>query len=693
MNRLNIFFEYSAFWIIPAVFIAAFFAYLLYRKASTFDLNVKKTLGILRFSTLLILLLLLLSPIIKQIINYYEQPLVVLAIDNSTSITQASDSAAIINKLIELKESLGDDYKVEIKTLNEDYQELENINFSPLTTDLNNLFSRINNDYENRNLASVVLISDGIYNQGLNPVYSNYTYPVYTLGVGDTTHYTDIGIHQLRYNKLSYQGNKIPLQVEIAYDEFEGKSITATIYHKKKKIAEKTVSAPNEEGMSTEIFLIDAKEQGMQRYDVAVSSTAEEKNTSNNYKSAFIDVVEGKKKILLIAPFPHPDIKAIEGAITVNENYELIQYIPVLNKKSSSEVINQPYDLVILHQLPHRTLLNDPVYKKFSTGQTAKWWITGTAADLQIFNQQNDILQFSRVGNQMDQVTAYFNSGFNAFNLSEELKGIFNELPPVVVPFGNVELSGAARVFLYQQVGRVQTTKPLFITQSTDDLRSGVFLGDGLWRWKLYEYNKHQSHERFNELILKTVQYLSTKEDKRLFRFYPVKNEFNEGEPAVFETEVYNEIYEQVYGQSIQITLTTPDGEKRNYQFVTSENNTRYSIRGLQPGIYKYRAQTTYNTTTMEASGEFAVNVIDIEDVRLTADYNLLRELSSKSGGDFYIIDNTDQLISQLEGQDYKDRIQSAEDYLPLINVEWIAILLLILISTEWISRKYHGAY
>lgn len=693
MERFNIFFENSAFWIIPAVLIAAFFAYLLYRKASTFDLNVKKTLGILRFTTLLLLLLLLISPIIRQIINYYEDPVVVLAIDNSTSIVQSADSASIIQRLEQLKSSLDDNYTIEIKTLDESYQELEDINFDLLTTDLNQLFTRINNDYENRNLASVVLVSDGIYNQGLNPVYSNYAYPVYTLGVGDTTHYTDIGIYQLRYNKLSYQGNKVPLQIDVAYDEFPENNITASIYHNQEKIAEKTISAPNEEGMTSEVFLIEAKEKGLQRYDVVVSSAVEENNTSNNRKSAFIDIVEGKKKILLIAPFPHPDIKAIEGAITDNKNYELIQYIPVLNKNNIPELINQPYDLVIFHQLPHRSLINDPVYKKFATGETAKWWITGTAAGIKLFNQQNDILQISRVGNQTDQVTAYFNSGFNAFTLSDQLKSILNELPPVTVPFGNIEISGAARVFLYQQVGKVQTTKPLFVTQSTDNLRSGVFLGDGLWRWKLYEYNKFQTHDRFNELILKTVQYLSTREDKRRFRFYPVENEFNEGEPAVFETEIYNELYEQVYGQSIQITITTPEGDTKNYQFVTSENNTRYSVSGLKPGIYQYRAQTTYNNTPMIAFGEFAVNIVDIENVRLTADFNMLRELSNKSGGDFHTINNTDQLMAQLKEQDYKDRIQTAEDYLPLINVEWIAILLLILISSEWISRKYHGAY
>lgn len=693
MNRFNLFFEYSYFWIIPAVIVAAYFAYLLYKKTTTFNATTKKALGALRFLTLLILLLLLISPILRQIINSYEKPVIVLAVDNSTSVKLVADSANVIDKLSQLTDALGNDYSIEIKTLNENFQDIKNISFDPLTTDLNSLFTKINNDYENRNLASVVLVSDGIFNQGLNPVYNNYSYPVYTLGMGDTTHYPDVGIYQLRYNKLSYQGNKIPIQVDIAFDEFPGKNINISIFNNKNKVADKNISIDRKEGMQSELFLIDANEKGLQRYDVVISSTVDEKNTSNNRKSAFIDIVEGKKKILIIAPFPHPDIKALESAIIENENYELIQYIPVLNKRDIKELSNQPYDLLIFHQLPHRSLTNDPVYKKLSVSETPKLWIIGTSSDLNQFNETNKILTINRVNNQTDQVTAYFNSGFNAFNLSDELKSILNEFPPVTVPFGNINISGSARVFLYQQVGKVQTTKPLFIMESDETFRSGAFLGDGLWRWRLFEYNKHQSHDRFNELILKTVQYLSTREDKRRFRFYPVKNEFNEGEPVVFETEVYNELYEHVYGHTIQLDITTPEDENKNYQFMTSENNTRYSVSGLDPGIYKFRAQTSFNNNNMEISGEFAINAIDIENINLTADFNMLKELSKKSGGNFYTSEEMTQLISKLQNQDYKDRIQSSEDYLPLINVKWIAILLLILISAEWISRKYHGAY
>jgi hypothetical protein len=56
-------------------------------------------------------------------------------------------------------------------------------------------------------------------------------------------------------------------------------------------------------------FQLDATEKGIQRYDISVKPNSLESNKRNNFSSIFIDVVEGKKKIVLIAPAPHPDIK------------------------------------------------------------------------------------------------------------------------------------------------------------------------------------------------------------------------------------------------------------------------------------------------------------------------------------------------------------------------------------------------
>ena len=45
--------------------------------------------------------------------------------------------------------------------------------------------------------------------------------------------------------------------------------------------------------------------------------------------------------------------------------------------------------------------------------------------------------------------------------------------------------------------------------------RQAVCAVEGLWKWRLYEYLKTNNQILFDELINKSVQFLSVKEDKR----------------------------------------------------------------------------------------------------------------------------------------------------------------------------------
>ena len=88
-----------------------------------------------------------------------------------------------------------------------------------------------------------------------------------------------------------------------------------------------------------------------------------------------------------------------------------------------------------------------------------------------------------------------------------------------------------------------------------DERKTAVMLGEGLWRWKLNEFDRFENSAAFDEVFGKLIQYLSTSEDKRKFKSYPVKNEFSDTEPVIFESQVYNDIFEPVFGNAVEISL------------------------------------------------------------------------------------------------------------------------------------------
>ena len=209
----------------------------------------------------------------------------------------------------------------------------------------------------------------------------------------------------------------------------------------------------------------------------------------------------------------------------------------------------------------------------------------------------------------------------------------------------------------------------------------------------MQEYSRTDNYVAFDNLVLKTVQYLSSKEDKRKFRVYTTKTEFFDNEQIIFQTETYNDVFEPVYGTEVELKLTYADGSVTNYNYTTAPGNTRFRLNGLKDGIYRFEASAMVNGNRELASGQFTIRKLDLENLQLTANFNVLRELSASTGGKFYAANQVDAMIADLTALQPKGRIYSSENYLPIIHLWWIFTILLVLLSAEWFTRKYSGSY
>jgi hypothetical protein len=227
-----------------------------------------------------------------------------------------------------------------------------------------------------------------------------------------------------------------------------------------------------------------------------------------------------------------------------------------------------------------------------------------------------------------------------------------------------------------------------------ENRKIAVLLADGFWQWRLQEYSKdEEGTESFDEEFGKLIQYLSTTDDKSKFRSYPTEQQFSVTEAVVFESQVYNDIYEPVYGNTITLELTNESGKKSAYNYVTSPGNARYQIGGLQEGIYRYTSSTVLNGKTETVRGQFLITAEEIELQNLTADFELLRKLSASTGGMFYKASEIEKIQTDLQQKEARSVIHSEETYDTLLNLKWIFFVLLLLASVEWFLRKYFGGY
>ncbi|MEX2231705.1 MAG: VWA domain-containing protein [Cyclobacteriaceae bacterium] len=637
---------------------------------------------------------LLLGPIVKQISNLYEKPAFIILHDNSSSIGEATDSltrSVLHEKLTETKELLeSQGYESEIHSLTDD--NTSTFNYEGATSDINGALKRISNQFEGKNVAGVILVSDGIYNAGLSPLYSNYNFPVHTIGIGDTTVRADIALKNIAYNKIAYQGNKFPLRAEVQVKNIPASGITATLL-KRGKVLERQTKKFLPGQLLTFDFQPLADEQGIQKYDIQIQARPEEYNTKNNRSSVFVEVVEGRKKILCVAAAPHPDIKALREVITKNSNYEFILHIPDVSQQQASALIPDNIDLVIFHQSPDLRAKTTGIFQNFMKSKSSVLLILGHQTDLRQLARQNLPLQFEAPPREYDEVTPVVNPALTNFSITAEASSAFSNFPPVSVHFGKMQVRAGVSTVLSQRVGSITTEKPLLILTTEDTKKIGLMLGEGLWRWRLNEFDRTENTLSFDEVFGKLIQFLSTTEDKRKFRSYPVRQEFSDTEPVVIESQVYNDIFEPVYGNSVEIDITHENGERTNYNYVISPGNTRYQIGGLKEGVYRYRSRTALNGKTEEVRGEFAVVERQAELQNLTADFDLLRKLSENTGGKFYSVSQVPALQSNLQKTEATSVIHTEETYDSLINLKWVFWLLLLLVTAEWGLRKFHGSY
>lgn len=690
----NIILESHPAFILLCLAVAIGYAFLLYKSKHPWSGTLNKILFSGRAVLVFLLTFLLLSPIVRQINNRYENPVFVIIHDNSISVKETTDSVSLHNlqrALSEVKQSLMDrGYEIFQKDLSG--EEVSVLKFTAPASDLQGSLRKISNQYEGQTIAGVLLVSDGIYNSGVSPLYTTYSFPVHTVGVGDTAQRQDIAIKDLVYNKIAYQGNQFPIRAEILITGFPNQNITVSLIKSGKVVARQTKNSGTNPMLTAE-FVVAATEQGIQRLEVQVDVNPEEKNVRNNKATAFVDVVEGKKKILVVANAPHPDIKALRSIIDKNPNYEMILHIPGVEETEPKNLQPANVDLVIFHQAPDTRAHTRDLFQRFSSGKTSMFVVVGQQTDINALTASNFPLKFDQPTRQFDDVMPVVNPSFPYFLLSPEANSVFSGFPPVWVPFGRMQIPATSVTLLSQRVGSITTDKALLWIDFADNRKIAVMLGEGFWRWRLEEFSKNERTDAFDEVFGKLLQYLSTADDKSRFKSYPVVQQFSDTEAVVFESQVYNEIYEPVFGNRIDLELTDDAGKKFSYKYVISPGNIRYQIGGLKEGIYKYTSSTTISGKEEMVRGQFLVTAQQAELQNLTADFDLLRRLSASTGGIFYNVAEIDKLQADLSKKEATRVIHSEEKLDNFLNLKWVFFLLLALVSAEWFLRKFYGGY
>ena len=649
-------------------------------------------LALLRGVTVAFICFLLLSPLVRKTESIVDKAKIVFAIDNSESIKSYGVPALKeINTAAQELAAAG--FEVSFQDLDKALpnNKTDSIQFNKNKTDLSGLLQSVRSNFEGRNLTDVILLSDGIVNQGISPAFGRYPFKVNTVAVGDTVPDLDISIKDVVSNRVAYLGNEFPVRAEIVANGLAGKSTTVSLKQNGRIIETQKVLIDKAAFFKAFDFKTSSAQKGVQHYTIELGAISGESSARNNRREVYVDIIDGRQKILLLALAPHPDIKALRSLIESNDNYELdVQILTISNNLPAT---SKPYDLVILHQVPNVLGLGNAVVRKFIDAKTPLFYVVGNQSAVPLMNVSNRSLTINATNGQTDKVTARFNTSFQLLNLDAESLKLLERLPPLTVPFGEYSMSSGTEPILYQKVGTLNTSKPLLVLNTTSEQKTAVLAGEGIWQWRQEEYAQTNKQDVVDNLFQKVIQILSVREDKRKFRVYPIRAEFDAGDQVTFQTEIYNDIYEQIYGQEVKLAITDEKGKTSQFSYLHSAENPRFNISGLSEGVYRFQATTSLRSGQEKVNGQFVIRNVNLEMNNTTADFGMLRELAKSTGGEFLNPTSLAQFVQKIKTNRPSDRLDSSEEMVELIHLKWLFFMIVLLLGIEWGLRKYHGGY
>ncbi len=686
--------ESPAWWIIGCLLLGAAYAFLLYRNSDTFPPRLRVALTVFRAVTVSILAFLLLSPLIRTLSREKEKPVIVIAADNSESILQ-SDSVLAKRKLPEvfraMQDRLSDKFEVQLLTFSDHVESGKPLDYTGQQTDFSALVQELNTRYVNRNVGAVLVASDGLYNKGGNPVYRplDFNTTLHTIALGDTVVRKDLLIAGLNFNKIVYLGNAFPLEAVIDARQCSGSNFTVKVQQDSFTVFSRSMIAAGNRYRVKVPIVLDAKKKGLIRLKVSLTELSGEVSYENNVRDIYVEVRESKEKVMLVAHAPHPDLGAFKTLLESSQNYEVTTQLI-----GDGELKVGDKNLVIFHNLPSDRNSLENLFKTVRQASIPALFILGSETNLSALNKLSaGLAVVTNTMGKSNAVQPSYNPGFSLFTLDEKVKEKIPQLPPLFAPFGEYRMSGVPTVLCYQQIGSVRSSEPLIFFTQQDQLRTGFICGEGIWRWPMAEYASDGVQSVSRELIVKMVQFLSVKDGRSKFRML-LKNSFNENEPVLVDAEVYNDNYELINTPDVSFDVTDASGKK--YPFVFSRGDRSYTLNAgfLPPGDYKYTAYAQVGDRKISTGGAFSVAEIRAEQTETVADHGLLNAWAAAFGGKSYSPAETDRLVEELLADDRLKTISYSQVKLQdLINLKLVFVLLLSLLTAEWLLRKRAGSY
>lgn len=686
--------------LIPAVILLAWWSY---RYLNDISKEYRILLTAIRSSVFVILVILLLNPFFRAEETVTEDPGILLLFDASASTG------------IEKNDYLGmESYRGVIDELN--LQDRENLSLEPYTfsgdvaplssidslrpegseTNLYNIYEILEN--RRREADAVILLTDGIFTSGRNPVFEagSSPLPIFTVALGDTAGQRDLLVENVVTNSTGYLDTAHPVETTVRAEGYAGETVQVELRRGEELLETRTVTPDEENGSFSLDYEIQLSETGLRQFQVVIPPHPGEWSEENNRRTFSIDVLDNQQRMLSIAFEVHPDVRHLRSMLAADQNSRL----STRTWLGGSRFVGGPFrfgadslDLLIVHGYPGSGLpgeVTEIINELMS--EVPSLIVSTPRSDLANLQRETEFPLPVSVSNTEAavEVAPLPAADSTAHPVMELPSVVYDRMPSLRAPVGGLQPVPTATMLFESRYMGEPTGAPLITVSETGNLRNALVSGYG---WYRLGQSPAESNRAFvRELMMNLVSWTVTRPENRMLVVEPEHQSFPGGEPILLNAYLRNESGEYESGASLQVTL---EGEETEERFYSMRNNGpgRYSLEipPLPEGMYSYEAEATRGDRTIDTrEGEFMVSGSSSELVDTQRKDLLLQQISDRSGGAFFTYDRLDAFWDSLESRDLLQRNEQIRESLfyPYRHAGWF-IAVILLLTTEWVVRKY----
>lgn len=678
-----------------------------WRTAPPLAAGPRTALTALRTTTFALLAFLLAGPIVRRMADTPRPATVAVVLDRSASMALHAGTGALPGRLDAFAETMTRDDGTEIATARFDFDRVARsvvrfdssdgsarARFDGPRTDLARALDAPATRLAGRNLQAIVLVTDGRVTAGRSPlaVADRLGVPVFVVALGDTARRRDVSIAAVVANRRVLPGAPQPVEVRVrGVGARAGESATVTLRLNGVVVGTQTVALPEGDGEVPVAFDYVPPASGAVRLDATVTPISGEATAANNARSASADVQATRRRVLLLAGAPDPDVAAFRTALDADAALDVTVRIQRAPGQFYDAAAPDPadFDVAVLLGAPGPATDDALLARMAAAPRLGLVVVAGTRTDWgRLASVLGETLPASLTAGAERDVRVRVADGAAAHPALTGVASldVLPSLPALRLATSGPSLSPAARVLLEGTGG-----EPIVVAERRGRRRAVLVTASAWWRWRQLPEAQADLATVFPALVSRWVAFAASDAapDVQIQSTEPV---YGDGEPVTFDAQVVGDEGAGVEDATVEVTVSGPVARTLAMRPIGAG---RYALDAgaLPPGTYRYTGRATRSGAVLGTDrGAFEVGSTPAETADPTADLPLLRALAEATGGAVVRPDSLDALRRRFETSPaFAPSLVAGEDETTLFDRWPLFALLVLLLTAEWALRKKAG--